>query len=252
MPNALIVEDEPLLRAELRDHLHALWPELNIVGEAENGIAAVAAIDVLKPDIVFLDIQIPGLNGLEVAKHIPEFTQVVFVTAYGKHALQAFDAGAADYLVKPIDMARLLQTIKRLKSRQPNTAKPSNALWGAAFGQVAPVAPQYLKWIKASVANTVRLVVVGEVQYFQSDKKYTRVVTPSGEALIRLTLKELLDQLDPAQFTQIHRSTIVNLNAIDRIVRDSATSSGTMEIHLKNIKKILVVSDAFTKQFRQM
>lgn len=247
MPRALIVEDEPLLRAELADQLRVLWPELQIVGQVENGIDAVAAIDALTPDIVFLDIQMPGLNGMEVARHIPESCQVVFVTAYADYALAAFDAGASDYLVKPMTTARLLQTIRRLKSR--TAASPPPAVWEKLFEQES--APVYLKWIKASSGNTVRLVMVSEVLYFQSDEKYTRVVTEKGDALIRLPLKSLLEQLDPQLFAQIHRSAIVNLQAIDCIERSEYGGSG-LEVILKGRTERLPVSEAFTRQFRQM
>jgi len=247
MPRALIVEDEPLLRAELTDQLRVLWPELQIAGQAENGIDAVAAIDALKPDIVFLDIQMPGLNGMEVARHIPESCQVVFVTAYADYALAAFDAGASDYLVKPLTNARLLQTIRRLKSRA--AASPPPAVWKKLFEQES--APVYLKWIKASIGNSVRLVMVSEVLYFQSDEKYTRVVTEKGDALIRLPLKSLLGQLDPQLFAQIHRSAIVNLQAVDRIER-SEIGGASLEVILKGRTERLAVSEAFTRQFRQM
>ncbi len=249
MPSALIVEDEPLLRAELMDQLRVLWPELEIAGQAENGIEAVAAIDVLKPDIVFLDIQMPGLNGMEVARHIPESCQVVFVTAYADYALAAFDAGASDYLVKPLTTARLLQTIRRLKSR--TAANPPPAVWERLFEQER--APVYLKWIKASSGSTVRLVMVSEVLYFQSDEKYTRVVTEKGDGLIRLSLKSLLEQLDPQSFAQIHRSTIVNLQAVDRIERsEHGPGAGALAVILKGRPERLAISEAFTRQFRQM
>jgi DNA-binding LytR/AlgR family response regulator len=250
MPSALIVEDEPLLRAELMDQLRVLWPELQIAGQIENGIDAVAGIDALKPDIVFLDIQMPGLNGMEVARHIPESCQVVFVTAYADYALAAFDAGASDYLVKPVTTARLLQTIRRLKSRA--AASPPPAVWEKLFEQES--APVYLKWIKASSGNSVRLVMVSEVLYFQSDEKYTRVVTEKGDALIRLPLKSLLEQLDPQLFAQIHRSAIVNLQAVDRIERTEYGGRGGagLEVILKGRTERLPVSEAFTRQFRQM
>ena len=242
MPVALIVEDEPLLMAELRDQLAALWPELSVTGHAENGVEAVSMLEALKPDVVFLDIQIPGLTGIEVARHVGEHAQIVFVTAYAEHAVQAFEAGAVDYIVKPVTAARLLQTVKRLKTR--STAPVPAGVWQ----QLAPAPVQRLKWIKASAGNTVRLVMVRDVQFFQSDGKYTRVVTSEGEALIRLPLKSLIEQLDPAQFTQIHRGAIVNLEAIDRIERDGTS----MEIRLKGRTDKLAVSDAYTRQFRQM
>jgi len=244
MTSALIVEDEPLLRAELADRLAMLWPDLEIAGQAENGVEAVAMLEALRPDIVFLDIQIPGLNGLEVARHVPESTQIVFVTAYAEHALNAFDAGAADYLVKPLSAARLLQTVKRLKSREGRVVAPE--VWERLFGKAA--APVYLKWIKASTGSSVRLVMVKDVQFFTSDGKYTRVVTAAGDALIRVPLKSLIEQLDPGQFAQVHRGAIVNLEAIERIDRDGAA----MEIHLKGRSEKLAVSEAFARQFRQM
>lgn len=244
MTRALIVEDEPLLRAELADQLAMLWPELAIVGQAENGIEAVAMLEALRPDIVFLDIQIPGLNGLEVARHVPESAQIVFVTAYAEHALNAFDAGAADYLVKPLSAARLLQTVKRLKSRENRAVAPE--VWERLFGKAAP--PVYLKWIKASTGGSVRLLMVKDVQFFTSDGKYTRVVTATGDALIRVPLKSLIEQLDPGQFAQVHRGAIVNLEAIERIDRDGAA----MEIRLKGRPERLAVSEAFARQFRQM
>ncbi|NGZ83289.1 LytR/AlgR family response regulator transcription factor [Duganella aceris] len=247
MTSALIVEDEPLLRQELADHLRALWPELEICGHVENGIEAISVMESQRPDIVFLDIQMPGLNGMEVARHVAETTQIVFVTAYAEYAVQAFEAGAADYLVKPVNAARLMQTIKRLKTRSRDAmpAPVPPAVWQQVFGHA--VAP-YLKWIKASVGNTVRLLMVSDVIYFQSDGKYTRVVTAGDEALIRLPLKSLVEQLDPAQFTQIHRGAIVNLEAVDRIERDGTV----MEIRLKGRSEILPVSEAYTRQFRQM
>jgi DNA-binding LytR/AlgR family response regulator len=246
MPTALIVEDEPLLRAELRDQLLALWPELEIGAEAENGIEAVAYVESLRPDVVFLDIQVPGLNGLEVARHIPDATQVVFVTAYAEHALRAFETGATDYLVKPLDTGRLMQTVKRLKARGPDGNKPAADIWRQLSSSPAPVT--YLKWLRASVGNVVRLVMVSEVQFFQSDGKYTRVATAGGDALIRLPLKALIEQLDPSQFVQVHRAAIVNLQAIDHIARDGTA----MEILLKGRTEKLAVSEAYGRQFRQM
>lgn len=245
MTVALIVEDEPLLRAELRDLLAGLWPELAIAGETENGITALRQIEALRPDIVFLDIQIPGMDGLAVARQLPETAQVVFVTAYAEYAVRAFEAGAADYLVKPIGAERLASTIKRLKTRGAAATKPPAALWQQVF---QPPPPGYLKWIKAALADTVRLILVDEVLFFQSDGKYTRVVTAAAEALIRLPLKQLVEQLDPSQFAQIHRSTVVNLHAVERIER----SGGALEIRLRGHPGHLAVSASFAHQFKQM
>lgn len=246
MARAVIIEDERLLRAELRDQLQLLWPELWIAGEAADGVAALALIDAQQPDIVFLDIQMPGLNGLEVAAHLPPQCQVVFVTAHAQHALAAFDAGAIDYLLKALSGGRLLQTIRRLQARGAGAAgaRPSPAL----LQQVLAAPPAYLKWIKASTGNTLRLILVDEVDYFQSEGKYTRVVGQGGEGLIRLSLKELLLQLDPAQFAQVHRSSIVNLHAVERIDKDGTA----MAIRLKGGRGTLAVSEAYARQFRQM
>ena len=241
---AVIIEDEPLLRAELRDQLQLLWPELQIAGEAADGVAALALIDAQQPDIVFLDIQMPGLNGLEVAAHLPPQCQVVFVTAHAQHALAAFDAGAIDYLLKPLSGGRLLQTIRRLQARGTAAARPSPAL----LQQVLAAPAAYLKWIKASTGNTLRLMLVDEIDYFQSEGKYTRVVSQGGEGLIRLSLKELLLQLNPAQFAQVHRSSIVNLHAVERIDKDGTA----MAIRLKGGRGTLAVSEAYARQFRQM
>jgi DNA-binding LytR/AlgR family response regulator len=242
MTIALIVEDEPLLAAELRDQLQALWPELDIAGHAANGVEAVSLLEALRPDVVFLDIQIPGLTGMEVAQHVGESTQIVFVTAYAEHAVQAFEAGAVDYIVKPVTAARLLQTVKRLKTRSVAPVPPG------VWQQIAPAPVQHLKWIKASAGNTVRLVMVRDVVYFRAEDKYTRVVTHDGEALIRLPLKNLIEQLDPTQFAQIHRGAIVNLEAVDRIDRDGTA----MEIRLKGRAEKLSVSEGYTRQFKQM
>lgn len=239
-PTALIVEDEPLLRAELRDKLADLWPELTLVGEAADGVEALRMLHTLQPDVLFLDIQMPGIDGIEVARQAPPSSQIVFVTAFGSHALQAFDAGAVDYLVKPITMARLAATVNRLRTR--------SAAQRPVPVQEAPLAPRHIKWIKASLGGTVRLIMVDDVVLFQADGKCTRVVSGAGEALIRTPLKTLIEQLDPQQFAQIHRSTIVNLREIDRIERQGAA----MLLHLRGRRETYPVSEAFARQFRQM
>ena len=241
-PTALIVEDEPLLRAELRDKLAELWPELELLGEAANGVEALRMMHALQPDVLFLDIQMPGIDGIAVAQQAPPASRIVFVTAFGSHALQAFDAGAVDYLVKPITMARLAATVNRLRTRSAaqRPAPPPSA--------PAPAAPRHIKWIKASLGDTVRLIMVDEVVLFQADGKCTRVVSGAGEALIRTPLKTLIGQLDPEQFAQIHRSTIVNLREIDRIERQGAG----MLLHLRGRRETYPVSEAFARQFRQM
>jgi DNA-binding LytR/AlgR family response regulator len=243
MPTGLIVEDEPLLRADLRDKLAELWPELTLVGEAANGVEALRLIHALQPEVLFLDIQMPGIDGLEVAQQAPSTCQIVFVTAFPDHALRAFDAGATDYLVKPMTMARLAATVNRLRNRAP-------ALPPAPAPLSAPVepAPRYIKWIKASSGDTFRLVIVDEVVLFQADGKYTRVVSGAGDAFIRTPLKELIAQLDPEQFVQIHRSMIVNLREVDRLERDGAG----MLLRLRGRRETYPVSEQFARQFRQM
>lgn len=240
MPTALIAEDEPLLRAELRDQLADLWPELLLVGEAGNGVEAVRLLHALQPDVVFLDIQMPGIDGLALTRQMPSTTQIVFVTAFPQHTLDAFDAGAIDYLVKPVTLARLAATITRLRQRaaaQRPASMPST-----------PPAPRHIKWIKASTGDTVRLVMVSDVVLFQADGKYTRVVSQDGDALIRIPLKELITQLDPEQFAQIHRSTIVHLKEVDRVERDGAG----WRLRLRGRPQTYPVSEPFAKQFRQM
>jgi DNA-binding LytR/AlgR family response regulator len=241
MPTALIAEDEPLLRTELRDQLAALWPELVIVGEAGDGATALRMLHALRPDVLFLDIQMPGIDGLQLAPQLPPSMQLVFVTAYPQHALQAFDAGAVDYLVKPVTLARLAATVTRLRERRA-AVKPAPV-------PAPSVAPRYIKWIKASIGDAIRLVMVDDVVLFQSADKYTRVLCAgSVEALIRVPLKELMPQLDPEQFAQVHRSMIVNLREVDRMERDGAG----MLLHLRGRRETYPVSEQFARQFRQM
>lgn len=247
---AIIVEDEPHLRAELRDQLRAQWPELEILAEAENGIEAIRLIEQYQPQIVFLDIQIPGINGMDLAQHIPAQTQIVFVTALDEHALSAFEKGAVDYLVKPISASRLATTIHRLKTRGSLSRPLVMSRVDSENTHLPKSEPlvSYLKWLKVSVSDSVRLIMVNEVLYFQSTDKYTNVVTKQGEAIIRLTLKNLVEQLHPDHFAQIHRSTIVNLQAIEKIVR----VDGVMQVHLRDRPEKLAVSESYMRQFRHM
>ena len=248
MPIALIAEDEAALRGELIEHLSALWPELSIVAEACDGIQALRLADVHRPDVVFLDINMPGASGLDVARQISAQSHVVFVTAHDEHAIAAFEQGALDYVLKPIAPARLFTTVCRLKDRIARPpARLSHAMPPISPGDGRPTA--WLRWINASVGQNLRLITVDEVLYFQADNKYTRVVTAEGEALIRKSLKELGDELDPQQFWQIHRSTLVNAAAIDAVTRDFR---GRMLVRLKSRDEALVVSDSYTHRFRQM
>ncbi len=247
-PTALIAEDERALRNQLAEQLGALWPELDIVASAADGIEALRLLDAHRPDVLFLDIHMPGVNGLDVARQASGRAHVVFVTAHDEHAIAAFEQGAVDYVLKPIAPARLFTTVARLKERILRPPQRVDAVL-AQIG-IAPNAPrQHLRWINASVGQNLRLITVDEVVYFQADNKYTRVVTADGEALIRKSLKELADELDPQQFWQIHRSTLVNAAAIGAVVRDLR---GRMMVRLKARDEQLHVSDSFTYLFRQM
>lgn len=249
-PTAVVAEDELTLRQELIEHLNRLWPELQVVGEAADGIAALRLLDELQPDLMFLDIQMPGATGLEVARQAGGRCHVVFVTAYDEHAVAAFDQGAVDYLLKPLAPARLHTAITRLKQRLGQAPAPLGAVLDRLGGAGLPAAPRpFLRWINASVGQTLRLITVDEVLYFQADNKYTRVATHEGEALIRKTLKELVDELDPQQFWQIHRSTLVNASAIAGAGRDFR---GRLAVRLKGRNESLLVSESYAHLFRQM
>ena len=249
-PSAIVAEDEAPLREQLIEQLHGLWPELRIVGAAADGIEALRLLEEQRPDIVFLDIQMPGASGQEVARAAAGHCHIVFVTAFDHHAVQAFEQGAVDYVLKPIMPARLFSTVSRLKERIGSAPARTEAVH-AVISQLgmSPAAHPALRWINASVGQNLRVITVDEVLYFQADNKYTRVVTDQGEALIRKPLKELVDELDPQQFWQIHRSTLVNAAAIDRIARDMR---GRMLVHVKGRSDTLLVSDTYAHQFRQM
>lgn len=249
-PSAIVAEDEAPLREQLIEQLHGLWPELRIVGAAADGIEALRLLEEQRPDIVFLDIQMPGASGQEVARAAAGHCHIVFVTAFDHHAVQAFEQGAVDYVLKPVMAARLFSTVSRLKERIGSAPARTEAVH-AVINQLgtSPAAHPALRWINASVGQNLRVITVDEVLYFQADNKYTRVVTDQGEALIRKPLKELVDELDPQQFWQIHRSTLVNAAAIDRIARDLR---GRMLVHVKGRSDTLLVSDTYAHQFRQM
>jgi DNA-binding LytR/AlgR family response regulator len=253
---AIVAEDEPLLRRELLDQLSRAWPNLQVLAECEDGACAVEAIAEHQPDIAFLDIRMPGLTGLEVAATAADSsprTQVVFVTAYDQYAIDAFERGAVDYLLKPIQQDRLAATVDRLKARTGNNdAAALTALLarlGAAPPAKASAAHEPLTWITASAGRETRLVLVDEVAYFQADNKYTTVVTADGEALLRTSIRELLGRLDPTVFKQIHRSTIVNLKAIAGITRDD---SGRGTVRLKHRPETLPVSAPYMALFKHM
>ena len=250
-PTAIIADDEQHLASYLHDRLAALWPELSIVGIAKNGLEAMRLVDDESPAIVFLDIRMPGLTGLEVASRLDAKTHVVFVTAYDQYAVEAFDKQAADYLLKPVTDDRLMRTIARLKEKISKAEMPGDV--AGILKQLATVLPvnknTHLRWIRASVGETVRQIPVDEVFYFQAQDKYVSVYTKEGESLIRTPLAELQAELDPNEFWQIHRSTIVNVNRIAATTRDVM---GKTQIKLKDSKAELQVSRAYAHLFKQM
>jgi DNA-binding LytR/AlgR family response regulator len=258
---ALIAEDEPILAFTLTQTLQRLWPELQVCGVAENGITAVQEALAQRPDVLFLDIKMPGKTGLEAAQELAEdwpdgtpFPLVVFVTAYDEYALQAFEQAAADYVLKPVSDARLAKTVERLKARLQQHQERDNELQ-RIVGQLRtlvstmPLASERLSIIRAAVGNQIRMIPVAEVLYFEATDKYVNVVTADSESLIRTSLKELIPQLDGNQFWQIHRGTVVNVNCIESAVRDE---SGKLSLRLRGRSASLAVSRVFAHLFRQM
>jgi len=247
-PTALIAEDEPLMRERLKEKLAEAWPELEIVAEAADGDEALALFDAHTPQIAFLDIRMPGRSGIDVAAAIGAECHIVFITAYDKYALQAFDAGAVDYLLKPVEAERLAQTVDRVKRKLAAPPADLSALVAQLQAGVTPGATR-MKWIKAAVGKQVKLIAVSDVVYFQSDTKYTRVVLEQSEALIRTPLKDLLAELDPDRFWQVHRGTIVNLEAVAGVLREDAERQFVL---LKTRPEKLAISRQFTHLFKQM
>jgi len=225
-----------------------MWPELKIIAEVEDGVAALHALETDTPDILFLDIQMPGLSGMEVAHHASGRCHVVFVTAYDQYAIAAFDEGAVDYVLKPLSLARLATTIARLKQRMDGTPARLEGLL-ERLTTTLNAERGHLRWITAWVGNDVRLITIEEVAYFRAESKYTQVVTSDAETLIRKAIKELADELDPDLFWQIHRGTLVNVSAIAGVHRDF---KGRLRVHLKNRKETLAVSEPYTHRFRHM
>jgi DNA-binding LytR/AlgR family response regulator len=273
-PTALIADDEPLLRDELAALLAQAWPELEVVAQARNGREAVERFEALTPDICFLDVHMPGISGVEAARLIGRRAQLVFVTAFDQYALKAFERGALDYLVKPVQPLRLAETVSRLQERLRDAAPGpgTEALLqqlAAQLQQVARAAPAApatpsstpaapdaapLRWIRATVGQTLRLIPVDEIDFLKSDEKYTLVAWRGdggqpGEALIRSSLKELMTQLDPEQFVQVHRSVVVNLRAVSHVRRGL---NETADIHLRGRNEVLPVSRTFLHLFKQM
>jgi len=245
---AVIAEDEPVLRTELKEMLAKLWPELVICAEAEDGIQALHALETHAPEILFLDIQMPGMSGLEVARKASGKCHVAFVTAFDKYAVAAFEEGAVDYVMKPFSPARLATTVARLKEKLNSTPANLDGLL-KALAAAKENGKEYLRWITASQGDDLRLITVEEICYFQADNKYTLVVTAEQESLIRRPIKELIDELDPNMFWQVHRGTLVNVNAIAGVTRDIG---GHLRVKLKQRKETLPVSDPYVHKFKQM
>jgi DNA-binding LytR/AlgR family response regulator len=245
---ALIAEDEPSLRSELRETLAKLWPELVICREAADGFEALRGLDEFNPRILFLDIQMPGLTGLEVAQHASGKAHIVFITAYERHAIEAFERGALDYLQKPISAARLSTTIERLKQRLQS---PPAELGGVAdlLRGLAGDRQQYLKWLTVPHGGSVRLILIDEICFLQADNKYTTVATPGSQFLLSSTLKVVKEKLDPKSFWQIHRSIVVNVAAIRAVTR---SFRGTLEVSLRERSEVLPVSAPYAHLFKHL
>jgi DNA-binding LytR/AlgR family response regulator len=245
-PTAVIAEDEPIIRREIRKMLSELWPQLTILAEAGDGVEALACIASATPDIVFLDIQMPGLNGMDVAQRLGGRAHIVFITAFDSYAVSAFEQGALDYLVKPVTSARMQLAVERLRGRLGETPADLGRLT-ALLKAVVPAESNYLRWLTVPQGTELRVVAVEEVSYLRADHKYTTVVTPEGSFLMNASLKEMRQKLDPEVFWQIHRSVIVNVAAIDRIYR---TFRGALEVKLKERGELLPVSAAHAHLFR--
>jgi DNA-binding LytR/AlgR family response regulator len=256
---ALIADDEPLLRDALRRQLALAWPGLEIVALARNGREAVRLFDEHRPDICFLDVHMPGLSGVDAAKQIGRRAHLVFVTAYDHYAVEAFAQGALDYLLKPVEEARLAETVSRLKERLLSSRPAINTeqLLRQLSKQIEKLQgggkKEALRWIRAQAGNTVRLIAINDVDYLRSDAKYTIVAWRDAgkptEAVVRTSLKDLLAELDAEQFAQVHRSVVVNLRAINHVKRHD---NETAEIHLKGRGDVLPVSRNYLHLFRQM
>ncbi len=250
---AIIADDEKELRGYLGSLLSQVWPDLEICGEAANGDEVLDLVESENPHIAFLDIKMPGLTGMEAAKKIAGHTYIVFVTAYDRFALEAFERDAVDYLLKPVSKKRLTQTVTRLRERLKADSSPPAQLTEVMKQLLSRITPKaengYLHLIKAQHGDGVRLIPVEEVDYFSADNKYIRVITGEGEWLIRKSIKDLADELDPARFWQIHRSTIVNVSKIDK-VSHSVTGRGIVK--MKNRGEVLTVSRSYLHLFKQM
>ena len=251
-PAAVIADDERLMRVQIVDRLKEAWPELMIVGEASNGREAVAMVQALEPDIVFLDIRMPEMDGIQAARALAGRAHVVFVTAYDQYAISAFEQGAVDYLLKPADPERVALTCQRLRERLQYKPAPMDDLLAQLserLGADGLKRREYLRWVQASVGANIRMIPTSDILFFRAEDKYTRVQTGGFEALIRKPIKELIDELDPTQFWQIHRATVVRVDAVEQVSRDFR---GRQIVHVKGSAEKLEVSRTFSHLFKQM
>jgi DNA-binding LytR/AlgR family response regulator len=250
-PTAVVVDDERLMREQIVGRLKEAWPELVIVGEAANGREAIATVQSLKPDIVFLDINMPEMDGIKAAQVLAGKVHIVFVTAHDQYAISAFDQGAIDYLLKPVDPERVALACRRLRERVEQKPDTINALLEQLSQRLGggPGQREYLRWVQASVGANIRMIPTSDILFFRAEDKYTRVQTEGFEALIRKPIKDLLDELDPKEFWQIHRSTVVRVDAITQVSRNLA---GKQVVHLKGSDQKLEVSRSFNHLFKQM
>ena len=248
---ALIAEDEAPQRRALQQQLRAAWPDLDVVAVCEDGVSALEAVEQHRPQVAFLDIRMPGVSGLDVARRVvADGGLVVFTTAYEDYAIRAFEAGAADYLLKPVQDARLEQAVARVQERLVDARPPDlRALIDDLEARLRPQGDRLIRWITASVGDSVRMIAIDDVLFFQAQDKYVRVVTAGDEAIIRMPLKELLGGLDPDVFWQVHRGVLVRVQAIDRVRKDEL---GRHQLSVKGRADVLPVSAAFQQRFRGM
>lgn len=253
MIKAIIADDEEQLRISLKSKLIQVWPELDICEEAENGIQALEMIQKIQPEVAFLDIRMPGLSGMEVAKKVGKICRIVFITAYERYAVEAFENEAIDYLLKPVREQRLEKTVARLKEKLASPSVPLTDISSVVDHVMREMekksGKKYLQWIKVQPGESIRLIHANDVYYFQSSDKYTTVITADGESLIKKPIKELVEELDPDRFWQIHRGTIVNVNRIEEV---SPSLTGKFIVKLKDVNGLFSVSRTFAHLFKKM
>jgi DNA-binding LytR/AlgR family response regulator len=251
-PSAVVADDERLMREQIIDRLKEAWPELLIVGEASNGREAIAMVQSLQPDIVFLDISMPGMDGIETAQALAGRAHVVFVTAHDQYAISAFEHGAIDYLLKPAEPERVALTCQRLRERLKQAPDPMDevlAQLSQRLGTGGLKPREYMRWVQASVGANIRMIPTSEILFFRAEDKYTLVKTRGVEALIRKPIKELIEELDPDEFWQIHRSTVIRVDAVEQVSRDFR---GHQIVHVRGSDEKLEVSRTFNHLFKQM